>query len=86
MHSQKTKKKDNPVYLSEIHEQLINDKEAKIRDVLTQALFEQMLELKNRRDQGASPDEYQQLEALILAIAAAGEAIGKVWKREHDKH
>ncbi|WP_263079685.1 hypothetical protein [Endozoicomonas sp. Mp262] len=71
------------IRISDLEERLITDEDGSYRDQLMSELFDKMVELKALRDQSLSPEEFNKVESLILAIAAAGETVGKTWKKHH---
>lgn len=85
MKKQKSKTTEEQVRISDLEERLIHDPSGAFRDHLTSRLFDQLVELKNLRNQGSSPDEYNKIESLILAVSAAGETVSKTWKNHHKK-
>lgn len=79
-----TQQQDNDtIRLSDLEERLISDRDGRFRDQLTADLFEQLTKLKTVRDQALAPAEFATVEALILAIAAAGETVAKTWQKYH---
>ena len=83
--SNKLNGSDEEVKLSDIEVKLIEDESGQFRDHLMNQLFEQMVKLKTIRQATHLPDEFEHIEAMLLATAAAGETVANVWKRHHQK-
>ncbi|MDP0588349.1 MAG: EscE/YscE/SsaE family type III secretion system needle protein co-chaperone [Candidatus Endonucleobacter bathymodioli] len=73
------------IKISELEERLIHDQSSDFRDHLMSQLFDQLIKLKNLRNKGMSPEEYNRIESLILAVSAAGETVSKAWDKHHKK-
>ncbi|MDP0561963.1 MAG: EscE/YscE/SsaE family type III secretion system needle protein co-chaperone [Candidatus Endonucleobacter sp. (ex Gigantidas childressi)] len=71
------------IKISELEERLVHDQSGNFRDYLMSQLFDQLVELNNLRSQGISPEEYDKIESLILAVSAAGDVVYKAWKKHH---
>ena len=76
---------DNILRISDIEERLINDESGQFRDHLMNDLFKQMVELKSLQNEGSSPENFNNIESLINAVAAAGETVYKTWQKHHKK-
>ncbi|WP_330925742.1 EscE/YscE/SsaE family type III secretion system needle protein co-chaperone [Candidatus Sororendozoicomonas aggregata] len=74
-----------PLQISDLETRLIHDKDGYFRDQLLQELFDEMIRLKKLRVEGASPEEYQRIDSIVLGISSAGETVSRTWKAHHER-
>ena len=75
----------NNIYLSDIHEKLMQDKDGALRDQITKVLQGEMNILQKLLKKGVSIQEHKKIISLIHAVASAGDVVGRVWKKQHKK-
>ena len=74
------------IHLSDTEAQLIQDNDGSYRDQLLNQLFTEATRLKQLREQGVSPDEFNKIDSLLTAVVSAMEVVDKSWQQNHSSN
>lgn len=77
------KSTEERIHLSDTEARLIQDNDGSYRDQLLNQLFTEATRLKQLRDEGVAPDEFNKIDSLLTAVVAAMEVVDKSWQQHH---
>ena len=72
-----------PVNLSMVEDRLTSDTDGSYKKDLIKKLESEMTHLKNKKNSGLAPDEFEQADNLILALEESIKVIELTWFRYH---
>jgi hypothetical protein len=78
-------KKKNEIFLSNVEENLKNDKSGQFRNKTMNVLLEEALRIKSLKQKNNTPEEYNKIDGVLTALVASMEVIDKRWKMFHEK-
>jgi hypothetical protein len=78
-------KKKNEIFLSNVEENLKNDKSGRFRNETMNVLLEEALKIKSLKQKNNTPEEYNKIDGVLTALVASMEVVDKRWKMFHEK-